>query len=395
MQNKFLALLLCAGLLASNGSWTPACAQKNFQKFLQKIATIKQLPARISGGTWTRLNQKFLAASAAAGLAHKHTLAVASPLFIQPTTPASPRPLRPAPLFIRRAVFTLQASPSSHGKGSAFAINLDGKIWGVTARHVLDDIGRSPYMTVHTPQGKPVQFQVNSVREGNIHGADVALFEIPSQALPYLTPLLPEYDLPSLSASLQSAGFSHGNFGWFPQIQVFFASTHRILTRYQDYPIRSGYCGSPLLYNGKVIGVFTGVVTTETAQNSAWYSLVARHFASPINSFNQAVPITWVRKIANANTHPQGTRLKLWGHPIGFLYPDENIHAIQQVRNGRLFKTVPAYPFMDYNHLERFFDLKPHDIFRVVVHQGDLSSVKRRVYWYELNMDSKQVVIRE
>ncbi len=399
MKKGFRIGLLCVLLLASNGSWTPACAQKNFQKFLKSLTTTPFKKAPAKKFTWPFVKPTTRAALKATILtnrARQHALSAAAPLFATlPEERHSLRPLRPAPLVIRHGVFTLQATPTSHGKGSAFAIQIDGQVWGVTARHVLDDIGRSPYMSVLDKHGKPLLFQVNSAREGNIHGADIAIFPLPKEALPYVIPFQPEYTLPEVKSSIQSAGFSHGNFGWFPRIQVLFSSGHRILTRYQDSPIRSGYCGSPLLHNGKVIGVFTGVVTADNAKTSAWYLLVAQHFTGGITSFNHAVPVEWVRQLVQAPQKEPGVPLKLWGQTLGVLRPDENVHAIQQIRNDRLIQVTTAYPFMNYNHLENFFELKPGDVFRVIIHQGDRSSVKRRVYYYELHTDSKQVLIRE
>ena len=398
MKNWIRISLLCVILLASNGSWTPACAQKNFKRFIKALTSspLKNLPKpKMKWSLFKPTPPIALRAAFLSNMARQHALASAAPLFTPAPQTHSPRPLRPAPLSIRRGVFTLQATPEAHGKGSAFAIKIDGQVWGVTARHVLDDIGRSPYMSVPDKQGKPLFFQVNAAREGNIHGADIAVFPIPQEALAYISPFHPEYALPETNTSIQSAGFSHGNFGWFPRIQVLFSSKHRILTRYQDYPIRSGYCGSPLLHNGKVIGVFTGVVTANNAQTSAWYLLVGQHFPGEITSFNHAVPVSWVRKLVHSHPHTPGVTLKLWGQTLGFLRPDENVHAIQQLRNDRLVKATTAYPFMDYNHLENFFDLKPGDVFRVIIHQGDRSSVKRRVYYYELHTDSKQIIIRE
>lgn len=386
--------LLCFCLLASNGSWSPAYAQKNFPKWLKSLTSFHK-PVKLPPVKFPQLYRLLAKASLPAKAFSSHPTAHMGMLFAPITQPVSTRPLQPAPKAIQRAVFTLQAVPGAKGKGSAFAVLIDGEMWGVTARHVLDDIGRAPYLSIPDQKGKEFFFQVNSVREGNIHGADIAVFRIPPQVQPRLTPLVPDYRLPAARSSVQSAGFSHGNFGWFPRIQVFFSSTHRILTRYQDSPIRSGYCGSPLLSNGKVVGVFAGVITSETARKSAWYSALFPHLSVQINSFNYAIPITWVRKIIKQSTQPQGTVLKFKGRPIGVLHPDENIRAIEQIRNDRHVKSIPAYPFMDYKRLEHFFDIQPHDVFRIIIRQGDRSSQKRRTYWYELHMDTHQVLVRQ
>ena len=50
---------------------------------------------------------------------------------------------------------------------------------------------------------------------------------------------------------------------------------------------------------------------------------------------------------------------------------------------------------MDYNHLERFLDVGPEDVIRVVVQQGDRSSSKRRTFWYEWDVASGTLVRTE
>lgn len=379
-----LAACLCFGICPA------AHAQKNLQQLLKKL-----LPSKAAHHSVEQIirqaSRHSLEAIAFSKISNIGAVQSAAPLFAPSFSLNALRPLKPAPVNVRRAVFTLQYSPNSHGKGSAFAVEIDGEMWGVTARHVLDDIGRAPYISVTNGQGKPVFAQVNSVREGNVHGADIAIFRIPSKLLLYITPLQPNYDLPPAHTIAQSSGFSHGIFSWFNHVEVLFSSTHRILARYQDFPVRSGYCGSPFLVDGKAAGVFAGITSGDTAKTASWNTLVSRNFNRPINDFSQIVPIAWVRHLVQENRHgrgPHGTPLKLLGHTLGILHPNEQVQSIQQLRGGRLFKTVDAYPFMDYNHLERFLDIGPEDVIRVVVQQGDRSSSNRRIFWYEWDVPS-------
>ncbi len=389
-------LFLCSFFLVAAGGWgQPAYAQKQLDKILQKLSSLEEKSVRSSWGRWLVKPSTTLIKASVAGLSRHRALAAVSPLFSQELPSTGPRPLLPAPTTIRKGVFTLQETPKTHGKGSAFAVMIDGTAWGVTARHVLDDIGRSPVLSVTDEQGKEKFFQVYSLREGNVHGADIALFRIPQEALAYIHPFEPDYTLPKAHSSIQSAGFSHGFFSWFPKIDVLFASDHRILTNYQDYPIRNGYCGSPLLRNGKVIGVFTGVVTPETAQKSAWYPMISPTGSITISPFNHAVPVEWVRILVRQQPSSGGITLRFAGETLGLLHPDENIHSIQQLREDRLHKTFSAYPFMDYAHLERFFEIEPGDIFRIIIHKGDRSSSKRSRYWYEWNSQTHTVTRTE
>lgn len=387
-----LAALLCGGLLSP-----AAHAQKNLQQLLKNL-----LPAKASQQSVEQMvrqsSRQALEAVAFSKISNDKGVQSAAPLFTPNFALSTLRPLKPAPVNVRRSVFTLQYSPDSHGKGSAFAVEIDGEIWGVTARHVLDDIGRAPYISINNKRGKPIFVPVYSVREGNVHGADIAIFRIPSKLLLYITPLQPDYDLPPANTVAQSGGFSHGIFGWFNHVDVLFSSAHRILARYQDFPVRSGYCGSPFLVDGKVVGVFAGITPHDTSKTASWNTLFNGVFNTPINDFSQIVPIAWVRRLVKEARHekgPAGASLKLLGNTLGLLHADEYVQSIQQLRNGRLLKTLDAYPFMDYNHLERFLDIGPEDVIRVIVQQGDRSSSKRRTFWYEWDVPSGTLVRTE
>ena len=396
---KILVILLAAFL---TGGATPAYAQKNLPKVLKQLFFPKKtlfaslFPRRqpLPGVNWHGLEP-----IAFAQLSTQQALRAAAPLFDPPASTYAPRPLLPAPKTIRQAVFTLQQSPQSHGKGSAFAVEIDGQIWGVTARHVLDDIGRSPFMALSTPDGKQQLFQVFSAREGNILGADVAIFRIPAEALPYVKPLKPDYRLPSAQETVQSAGFSHGNFGWFPQVDVLFASSHRILARYDTFPVRSGYCGSPILHRGKVLGVFVGITPNETAQKTEWFSLLSPSFSGKIHSFTRIAPMSWVRRLTlqeRPGSHaPEGAPLKLFGKTVALLHPDETVQSVVLVRDGILVSKVPAYPFMNYNHLEAFLDVRPNDQITVVVQKGDRSSSQRKLLLHTLDLASGTISHKE
>ena len=388
-----LASIGMAALLLT-GINPPAYAQKNIPKVLHKLLLQKKLVSQPNLKKDLHLNTKALDAITFSKISNQGGFRSVAPLFRPNFSLFAPRPLQPPPALIRRAVFTLRYDPQSRGSGSAFAVMINKEVWGVTARHVLDDIGRSPFMSVNDKSGKPVFFQIHSVREGNIHGADIAIFRIPPKARAFITPLKPDYQLPQANSFVQSAGFSHGNFGWFSHVGVLFASKHRILARYEDFPILSGYCGSPLLKNGKVIGVFTGIFPAETAQKADWFKLLSREFKTPINSFNHIVPIDWVRMLVQETQHTnsiEGTPLKFLGKTLGLLHTDENVHSIQQLRNGVLIKTIYAYPFMDYNNLERFLDIAPTDMIRITLHKGDRSSSRKKVIRYDWDIATEKI----
>lgn len=311
-------------------------------------------------------------------------------------------PLRtPTPLVvpstIRHSVFTVQATPLSKHKGSAFAINIDGRVWGVTARHVMDDIDHTPYMTFLGENNEPVTLLATPSKEGSAAGADVALFEIPPQALPYLQPLELEEELPATHQVLFSSGFAHGNFLSQPAREVLFASEHRILTKYVSFNSQeSGYCGSPLMRNGKVAGIHVGSMLEEQLQTAEWYKGTVGQFDEKMHNISLAVPANWLRRLARqaegVYTPQEGVPLVFNGLPIMHLQPTDSIGFIMQLRGGRVIKKLSRYPFMDFTHLENFFNVLPGDMFRMEVMSKNYAP-KIQTYWYEW-IDGESDVIK-
>lgn len=290
------------------------------------------------------------------------------------------------PPSIRRSVFTVQATADSKHKGSAFAVNIDGRVWGVTARHVMDDIGHTPYITVPDQNGNPITLLATPSKQGSAAGADVALFEIPPQALEFLRPLELADELPPIYGVLSSSGFARGHFLSQPEREVLFASRYRILTKYVSFHSQgNGYCGSPLLFNGKVAGVHVGSLLADKHGTAAWFPLTLGKFNTPVHDVSVAVPAGWLRTLARqaAGETAPGAALLFNGLEIGRMLPSDHINFIMQLREGRVLKTIPRYPFMDYEHLENFFDAADGDIFRMEINQTGPAGIGRRTVWYE------------
>ncbi len=326
--------------------------------------------------------------AAAQALLRQHSLRAVLPLLKRPNTSPTTLAAPAIPANIRRSVFTVQATAESKHKGSAFAVNIDGRIWGVTARHVMDDIGHTPYMTFPGKNEEPVTLLAQPSKEGSVAGADVALFEIPAQALPYLLPLELEEELPSAHTLLASSGFAHGNFLSQPKREVLFASQYRILTKYESFNAQeSGYCGSPLMSNGKVAAVHIGSMPSEKLYTAAWYSGTLGRFNGQMHSISLAVPAAWLRALARqaqgVYTAQEGAAVIFNGLEILVLQPKDSINFIMQLRNGRVLKSLPRYPFMDFAHLETFFDVLPGDVFRLEAQLGGENGITRQKYWYE------------
>ena len=134
--------------------------------------------------------------------------------------------------------------------------------------------------------------------------------------------------------------------------------------------------------------MFVGIVGNTNTQRAAWRALLDH---KPINDFNQIVPIQWVRRLAEQVETPGqsvGTLVRVLGRPITHLTPDEAVLQIVQFRNGRVFKQIPAYPFMDYLHLERFFDIEANDKIRVVIQKNGQPGARPAELLYDLDIST-------
>lgn len=351
---------------------------------LAGLSASAQVPAVVKN--LTRVSAQIDRAVVTAAL-HQQPLRAVMPLLKTGNAPM--RPLTgPIPPTIRSSVFTVQATPESKHKGSAFAVNIDGHVWGVTARHVMDDINHTPYMTFTDENGVPVTLEAKPSKEGSAAGVDLALFEIPPQALPYLQPLELEDELPSAHSVLSSSGFARGNFLSQPVREVLFASQYRILTKYVQTNVpMNGYCGSPLLQNGKVAGVHIGSLLAGQSKSADWFSGTLGQFNAQTHDLNIAVPAFWLRTLARqasgAYTPQEDIALVFNGLQIMRLHPTDAIGFIMQLRDGRVIKKLPRYPFMDFAHLETFFDVQQGDLFRLEIQSEGRIYPRRQIYWYE------------
>ena len=363
------------------------------------------LPAQAQG-FWSRLTTKI------SGLETKISSKVMQSIALQPITSPAILPLlrRSAPLprltppiyrppqHILQNVFTLASSPTNKNKGTAFALEVDGKMWGVTARHIFNDIGRSAYMTMANPlnPAETLHAPISPVREGSVNGADVAIFEIPPEIAPFIKPLQPDYELPLAGTTLTSAGFGHGFFTWQADRPVLFASQHRILTQYTNFPNRSGYCGAAVMLNGKVVGVHVGSILQSQDKLPEWEYLTLRKADEQMKEVSQVVPIQWVRRLAQETQklEPEKEDFFINGQKIGSLATDESIAEIMHLREGRIVKRLPAYPFLDYKYLERFLEIEPFDTVIIRVTKGDNHSLRRISRWYEWDAHTNIVLQR-
>ena len=173
----------------------------------------------------------------------------------------------------QRAVFQVQKSPMSHSTASAFAVEFEDEWWGVTAAHVINNIQADPYMRVKNHYGKELFFPIEQWHSANRNGSDVAVFKIPYEAKPFIQ-VLPVAKTPA-KAGTASHILSFVKRGpLFAQEEVLFSGPYRLLLRDETHREMTGFCGSPVLVDGKVVGLNVGFYTQHDLQLVSWNQLL-------------------------------------------------------------------------------------------------------------------------
>ena len=90
----------------------------------------------------------------------------------------------------RKKVFEVQIATDGRHTASAFALNIQGRVWGVTAAHVMHNISSNPFIKIKKGT-ETILAPIPSWHIGNKIGNDVAIFEIPQEILPHIEVLSP------------------------------------------------------------------------------------------------------------------------------------------------------------------------------------------------------------
>ncbi len=296
------------------------------------------------------------------------------------------------------AVFQVQQTPFARSTASAFALDIEGQVWGVTAAHVMRNIERDPYVKVQNGYGKWVFFPITAWYSGNPHNADVAIFQIPPQALPFIQILKPAPYLPQAKTPLQLQGYVKGN-ALMVQEPVLFAGPRGIFLLDQTHREMTGFCGSPWLENGRVIGVSMGYTSQSDILKTAWFEVLRKRVQASIPAIHQAVPIQTVRALAawvsNQPSSQAATPVKLFGQEITQLYPHMHIAYLQQLRHGYVVETKNPGPLVDPEHIEQFFELQAGDVVRIVVQTPRQSAQPEKRICYDVDVTTGQITQTE
>lgn len=361
------------------------CASLSYaqSKSIVELALTKKL---LRGGEVSLLaRQSNLALQERLGALFRQPLVANPPIYYQ--LPPSVKPL------VFRVQQDLQAP--FFATASAFAVEIDGHLFGVTAGHVMSNISQNPYMYLQTPEGHVVTEKITSWRMSNPMGTDVAVFEIPPQAQAYLQPipLSAQRAQPLQMSSI--AGFSLNEPLWLAKEEILLTSSHRLLIRNNFRKDNTGMCGSPVMVNGKAAGVYIGAFSQGVPKNVLWLELLKNfNFKSLPPSLHMAAPIENILPLAHdllgKNVQDEGILMKALGHPIAVLHPQDELYSVMLLRDGQIKQIIRAKELTDPEHLEQFLELEENDVLRVTIfpkHAVDNHSILR----YEINVSSGKV----
>lgn len=301
--------------------------------------------------------------------------------------PALPKPI----------TFRVQIGKESTDKtASAFALKIDDHILGVTAGHVMKNISQMPYMFFQTEEKKFTKLPIKSWLSSNKNGTDVAVFEIPQEAISFLQPLEPALQNPSLLETVSVAGFARNAPLVLLNEEVLFTGPRRLLLRNTAKEELTGMCGSPIMANGKVTALYVGFYQKQALETSEWVSLLREKIDDhPLPALHQATPIEHVISVAQTYlTHGEivpSITLHAAGFPITNLDFKQHLFSVQLLRNGFLKETIYTNPMTDPAHLEKFFDLQENDILRVIITNDNSLFTYRKMLVYDLNVTTGQV----
>lgn len=294
------------------------------------------------------------------------------------------------PKDLSRAVFEVQISKTPHNTASAFALNIGGRTVGVTAAHVMENIRNNPFAKVKTANGDIIA-PITSFRIGNKKGNDVAIFEVPQEILPHIQVLNPAHELPAVGLEIQSPRFVWGKPMFIQHEDIMFAGQHRILLRDRIHQDITGSCGAPILANGEVIGVHVGSFSRQAIPTISWNQLLLDNHISLQSSLHVASPIEQVLQLVAQETGTAGNTLKVLGHPVYLMSPQEYLYSISLFRNGHIQKTYNAHPFMNFDKLEEFFELEENDILRIQVETPPTFTRRAETWFYDVNVSTGEV----
>ncbi len=262
---------------------------------------------------------------------------------------------------------------------SAFIIeeNYKGKkfLWGVTAAHYL--LTR-PAIEV---QGMKHPLPISMAAAGAPRYTDIALFLLPDEAAPYVTPLQLASDDLQPGELLTSYGYYGKGFHQLEHRQVQQISPSRITTSYEfGNDERNGACGGPVLNRyQEVVGVHCG--------------------SDPFKKKSFVIPVQHIRDLWTAYHHRfDGRPLLLNGKEIYRMAANEAVLSVLVFRSEKRIFSVSLRSTdadIDLEHLETIPKLAQGDtlilLFERVPFQRDKNSFHTLHFQLKYNLQNGEV----
>jgi len=315
-------------------------------------------------------------------------------LFQPPSTPVA-LPLPKIPQMTNPITFRVQAGPIIHGTASAFAIEKNGRLFGVTAAHVMETIEPRPFMTYQTAPDQFKAIPITSWRRGNPFNSDVAVFEIPEEAKPYVQPLPISQQPLQPKQHVSIAGFARNTPLWLPSEEVLYVGAQRSFIHNTANQSLTGMCGSPIMADGKVTGLYVGYTRGEQSSvRQGWVKMLNKVSSDPlppmhqISSIDQVFPL--VESLENNTPEIEGSVLRVLGYPVTTLGVEDQLFSIEQIRRGLPIKQIYTGPLADPEHMEQFLNLTDNDIVNLSIlrKSGEIQT-------YSINVSTGEVTLRE
>ena len=110
------------------------------------------------------------------------------------------------------------------------------------------------------------------------------------------------------------------------------------------------------------------------------------HIATPIEQV-----VLLARDFTKELGEEAGVLLKVLGHPVVVLDPQDQLFSVQQLRDGFLKETIHIHPFTHFDRLEEFFDLQEEDILRITIISPKTLAQSQAIKIYNVDVSTGQV----
>ena len=182
--------------------------------------------------------------------------------------------------------------------------------------------------------------------------------------------------------------------------KVLFSTPLRLVLQKTPLKDMRGFCGSPGFINGRVSMVYMGFDSARTLAWYDWFNKLPAKTQFSMANLHYAIPIEVVKLMAQsieekgALNQGGGIMMKVLGHPVALLRPQEAIVFVEQFRNGERIAKLDSNRHFSVNpeKLELFFDLQENDVLRISLNSFSMEHPFPPVsVVYDVNVSTGQV----